>query len=1025
MSKRTSHYHHRRLWLESLENRTLLASGVGVFAPDSATWSLRSTASPGEADVGTFQYSIAVPVVGDWNGDGRDDIGSFNRSTATWSLRYGASEGVPDAGVFIFGQKGALPVVGDWNGDGRDDVGTFHPSTATWTLRLGASGGPATGGTFKLGAKGTLPVVGDWDGDGKDGIGTFNKSTLTWALRQVASAGVPDAGTFKFGAKATVPVVGDWNGDGKDGIGSFKAKTGTWSLRQVASAGAADVGTFVFGAGIRNVIPLVGDFTDPAAAQNALATLTLKPLDIDLLGLKIQSSPITATVSAEAGDGKLLGNLLTTVDSIIDVNQINGALNNVLGATVDLLNSVELAVNGVGSGVFDTAPVATTQVLELFVAPVHLNVLGAHVDTSPIRLSIQAEAGPGRVLGNVLTALTNLFNPPLPDHLDLTFINGRLTQLLSDLTAQVPGIAPAQSPAPVLGEGGVLALTVPAIDLDLLGLELKTQPITVNASDQTGDGLLVGNILTTVFNTLGATPTELTELNGNINALLAQVVGILNAATLTLPAGALDPLSDALKQLALPDLVNATPGAEAQILDLVIASPDSTPPVKVDLLGLNVTVGNVDATLSAHTGDGQVLGNLLYNVANLVNPGGPASLISLLTTLGSGTTSNLLDVTTGLSPTATSQTRVLTLTLPPLDLNLLGVEVKTAEPITVTLTAERGDGLLLGNVLTAVSSLLNLQGVGNALNNVLSTTVTLLNNADLAVNGVGDGLFTSAPESTTPVLNVSVAPVHLDLLGLLVDTTPIELSITAHAGEGLVLGNVLTALTDLFNPPLPDQLDLAFINGRLEQLLADLTAQIPGVAPAVAPTPVLGPGGVLALTVPAIDLNLLGLVLQTDPITVNATAQQGDGLLLGNLLNTVLNTLNATPEELTRLNQNLNGVLGQVVGVLNESNLTLPAGVIDTLSTALQSLALPNLITATPGATATVLDLAIASDGTSPPVNLNLLGLLVTTSNIKAKLSAQTGDGQVLGNLLYNVSNLLNSGSAAGSLLSLLGLLGV
>jgi hypothetical protein len=35
--------------------------------------------------------------------------------------------------------------------------------------------------------------------------------------------------------------------------------------------------------------------------------------------------------------------------------------------------------------------------------------------------------------------------------------------------------------------------------------------------------------------------------------------------------------------------------------------------------------------------------------------------------------------------------------------------------------------------------------------------------------------------------------------------------------------------------------------------------------------------------------------------------------------------------------------------------------------------------------------------------------------------TAQTGDGLVLGNLLYNVSILLNSGSAAGSLLSLPG----
>jgi hypothetical protein len=72
-----------------------------------------------------------------------------------------------------------------------------------------------------------------------------------------------------------------------------------------------------------------------------------------------------------------------------------------------------------------------------------------------------------------------------------------------------------------------------------------------------------------------------------------------------------------------------------------------------------------------------------------------------------------------------------------------------------------------------------------------------------------------------------------------------------------------------------------------------------------------------------------------------------------------------------------------------------------------------------------ILDLAIASpDGSSPPVNLDLLGVVVTTSDIDAELSARTGDGLILGNLLYNVANLLNSGSASSSLLSLLLLLG-
>lgn len=68
-----------------------------------------------------------------------------------------------------------------------------------------------------------------------------------------------------------------------------------------------------------------------------------------------------------------------------------------------------------------------------------------------------------------------------------------------------------------------------------------------------------------------------------------------------------------------------------------------------------------------------------------------------------------------------------------------------------------------------------------------------------------------------------------------------------------------------------------------------------------------------------------------------------------------------------------------------------------------------------------VLNLNIAStDGTTPPVNINLLGLVITTSNIQVQLTAQTGDGQILGNLVYNIANILNPGGTLG-VLSLLG----
>jgi hypothetical protein len=114
-----------------------------------------------------------------------------------------------------------------------------------------------------------------------------------------------------------------------------------------------------------------------------------------------------------------------------------------------------------------------------------------------------------------------------------------------------------------------------------------------------------------------------------------------------------------------------------------------------------------------------------------------------------------------------------------------------------------------------------------------------------------------------------------------------------------------------------------------------------------------------------------------------------------------------------------------VVGVLNVSSLSLPAGALGTLNQTLQTLALPNLVNATGTASAPILNLTIAStDGTSPPVNVNLLGLKITTSNIHAQLLAQTGDGQVLGNLVYNVANLLNPGGST-TLLALLNDLGV
>ena len=111
-----------------------------------------------------------------------------------------------------------------------------------------------------------------------------------------------------------------------------------------------------------------------------------------------------------------------------------------------------------------------------------------------------------------------------------------------------------------------LELTVPPLDLDLLGLVLQSSPITVDGSAHVGDGLLLGNVLTTALNTLDATTENLTGLSNNLNAILAKVFGVLNAAEFVLPAGALDLLPGVLQTLALPTLIASAEGATAEIL---------------------------------------------------------------------------------------------------------------------------------------------------------------------------------------------------------------------------------------------------------------------------------------------------------------------------------------------------------------------------------------------------------------------------------------------------------------------------
>jgi hypothetical protein len=70
---------------------------------------------------------------------------------------------------------------------------------------------------------------------------------------------------------------------------------------------------------------------------------------------------------------------------------------------------------------------------------------------------------------------------------------------------------------------------------------------------------------------------------------------------------------------------------------------------------------------------------------------------------------------------------------------------------------------------------------------------------------------------TCEILDLVLGPLHLDLLGLVVDLSKITLTITAHSGPGKLLGNLLCAVANLLNQKL---LNLNSLAGLLNQILS-------------------------------------------------------------------------------------------------------------------------------------------------------------------------------------------------------------
>jgi len=173
---------------------------------------LRNSNTQGIADIRFFFGDPGdVPLAGDFDGDGHATVSLFRPSEQQVYVinRLGSDDnglGAADFS-FIFGNPGDEPFVGDFDGDGSDEVGLHRDTTGRVYLRFSLSTGVADM-DFTYGNPQDLIVAGDWSGDGTDTPALFRPSNTTHYFRFTNSTGIADA-QYIWGQRDWTVVAAD------------------------------------------------------------------------------------------------------------------------------------------------------------------------------------------------------------------------------------------------------------------------------------------------------------------------------------------------------------------------------------------------------------------------------------------------------------------------------------------------------------------------------------------------------------------------------------------------------------------------------------------------------------------------------------------------------------------------------------------------------------------------------------------------------------------------------------------------
>jgi len=261
---------------ETAQSQALLASGP--WTPSDAIF----PDAPPTYAAGDWPECVAV---GDFNGDGRQDLAVNNDSDDTVSVLLGYGDGTfTQQATTTVGDEPEDVAVGDFNGDGRDDLAVANSDDNNVSILLGRGNGTfADPITYGVDNSPYSLIVGDFDGDACPDLAVANLTTSNVSILLGDGDGTfADHVTYTVADGPRYVEAGDFNGDGRDDLAVANSGSATMSILLGHGDGTfADHVTYDVGTSPEGVA--VGDFDGDGRQDLAVTNIDSNNVSV-LLG---------------------------------------------------------------------------------------------------------------------------------------------------------------------------------------------------------------------------------------------------------------------------------------------------------------------------------------------------------------------------------------------------------------------------------------------------------------------------------------------------------------------------------------------------------------------------------------------------------------------------------------------------------------------------------------------------------------------------------------------------------------------